>query len=88
MDLQLKDKIVLITGGAKGIGAAVARTCAQERASQLSQTGTQQACDELHGALKAQGFASSFFSMELAPRKTATLSCRKRFQTSITSMPS
>ena len=32
MDLQLKDKVVLISGGAKGIGAAIARGCAREGA--------------------------------------------------------
>jgi L-fucose dehydrogenase len=32
MDLQLKDKIVLVTGGAKGIGAAIVRTAASEGA--------------------------------------------------------
>ena len=32
MDLQLKDKVVLVTGGAKGIGAAIVRTAATEGA--------------------------------------------------------
>jgi NAD(P)-dependent dehydrogenase (short-subunit alcohol dehydrogenase family) len=32
MDLQLKDKVVLITGGAKGIGGAITRGCARESA--------------------------------------------------------
>src|SRR5215468_6186196 len=32
MQLQLKGKIIAITGGAKGIGAAVARACAEEGA--------------------------------------------------------
>ena len=32
MDLQLKDKVVIVTGGAKGIGAAIVRACAAERA--------------------------------------------------------
>jgi L-fucose dehydrogenase len=32
MDLQLKDKVVVITGGAKGIGAAIVRACIAEGA--------------------------------------------------------
>ena len=32
MHLQLENKVIVITGGAKGIGAAVARACAEERA--------------------------------------------------------
>ena len=32
MDLQLKDKVVLVTGGAKGIGEAIVRTLAAEGA--------------------------------------------------------
>ena len=32
MDLQIKDKVVLITGGAKGIGEAISKACAQEGA--------------------------------------------------------
>ncbi len=32
MDLQLKDKVVLVSGGAKGIGAAIVRTVAAEGA--------------------------------------------------------
>jgi L-fucose dehydrogenase len=32
MDLQLKDNVVIVTGGAKGIGAAIAHACAAEGA--------------------------------------------------------
>lgn len=32
MDLQLKDKVIVITGGAQGIGAAVAQACIREGA--------------------------------------------------------
>jgi len=30
MDLQLKDKVIIVTGGAKGIGAAIVQACAAE----------------------------------------------------------
>ena len=32
MDLQLKRKVILVSGGAKGIGAAIVRACAAEGA--------------------------------------------------------
>jgi NAD(P)-dependent dehydrogenase (short-subunit alcohol dehydrogenase family) len=32
MDLQLKDKVIVVTGGAKGIGAGIVRACAAEGA--------------------------------------------------------
>jgi L-fucose dehydrogenase len=32
MDLQLKDKVIIVTGGAKGIGAGIVRACADEGA--------------------------------------------------------
>ena len=37
MDLQLQDKVVLLTGGAKAIGAAIIKTCAQEGADRHAQ---------------------------------------------------
>jgi len=33
MDLQLRDKVIIVTGGAKGIGAGIVRACAAEGAS-------------------------------------------------------
>ena len=32
MDLELKDKVIIVTGGAKGIGAAIVRACSAEGA--------------------------------------------------------
>lgn len=32
MDLQLKDKVIIVTGGARGIGAGIVRACAAEGA--------------------------------------------------------
>jgi L-fucose dehydrogenase len=32
MDLQLKDKVIIVTGGAKGIGAGIVQACAADGA--------------------------------------------------------
>jgi L-fucose dehydrogenase len=47
MDLQLKDKVVIITGGAKGIGAAITRASVREGAIPVIVDRDQQACDKL-----------------------------------------
>jgi L-fucose dehydrogenase len=66
MDLQLKDKVVLVTGGAKGIGAAITRTCAQEGAIAVAVDRDAQASQQLRGELSAQGLEASFIAMDLA----------------------
>lgn len=52
MDLQLKDKIVVVTGGAKGIGRAIVLALAAEGAIPViigrSDSDNQQVVDELH----------------------------------------
>lgn len=55
MDLQLKSKVVLITGGAKGIGAAIARACAEEGAFPVIVDRDAEAARGLEGELSAQG---------------------------------
>jgi L-fucose dehydrogenase len=52
MDLQLNEKVVIITGGAKGIGAAITRTAAREGAIPVIVDRDQQACDELFAELQ------------------------------------
>ncbi len=51
MDLRIKDKVVLVTGGAKGIGAAIARGAAGEGAIPVivdrDENATQKLCEEL-----------------------------------------
>ena len=54
MDLQIKDKVVLITGGAKGIGAAISKACAQEGAVPVVVDRDAGACEALENELRAQ----------------------------------
>jgi L-fucose dehydrogenase len=67
MDLQLKDKVVLITGGAKGIGAAITRTCAQEGGIAVAVDRDASACRQLNDELHAQGLKIGFIAMDLVP---------------------
>ncbi len=59
MDLKLKDKVILITGGAKGIGGAITRGCANEGAIpvilDLDETAGQRLRDELRNSGNACG---------------------------------
>ena len=52
MDLQLKDKVVLITGGAKGIGAAISRAVAAEGAVPVVLDRDEVACATLKNELR------------------------------------
>ena len=65
MDLQLKDKVVIVTGGAKGIGAAIVRACAAEGAVAVivNRPGNEGA--KLQSDLAAQGHKSHLISTEL-----------------------
>lgn len=51
MDLELKDKVVLVTGGAKGIGAAISRALAAEAAIPVIVDRDVEAANALHSQL-------------------------------------
>jgi len=66
MDLQLKGKVVLITGGAKGIGAAIAQACAREGAIPVVVDKDSEAGKQLQSELKKSGGSCAFISADLA----------------------
>jgi L-fucose dehydrogenase len=66
MDLGLKEKVVIVTGGAKGIGAAIVRACGQEGAIPVIVGRGAEAAEELQSELDGHGVISHFIPAELA----------------------
>jgi L-fucose dehydrogenase len=65
MDLQLKDKVVLVTGGAKGIGAAIVRGCISEGALPVIVDKDLDAARQLQSELEKSGKRTGFVPAEL-----------------------
>ena len=55
MDLQLKDKVVIVTGGASGIGAAIVSGAAREGAVAVIVDKSAQAAHEVECAVRKDG---------------------------------
>ncbi len=66
MDLQLKDKVVIVTGGAKGIGAAIVRACAGESAVPVIVDRDAEAAGQLRNELRSQGGTCGAVTTELS----------------------
>ena len=66
MDLQLKDKVVIVTGGAKGIGAAIVRTCAGEGAIPVIVDRDAEAGKQLQSDLQNSGSKCAVIDVDLA----------------------
>jgi L-fucose dehydrogenase len=66
MDLQLKDKIVVVTGGAKGIGGAISTICAQEGAVAVIVDRDTVASQQIHDVLRARGGSAHTLCMDLS----------------------
>src|SRR5437867_2322283 len=74
MDLRLKGKVVLITGGAKGIGAAIVRGCCAEGAIPVIVDRDEKAGEQLQAELRASRLESGLIIAELsAPESCASV---------------
>ncbi len=66
MDLQLTNKVVLITGGAKGIGAAISRGVAREGGVPVIVDRDASAAEQVQAELQRSGATSHSITTELA----------------------
>lgn len=65
MDLQLKDKVIVITGGALGIGAAISEACAQEGAIPVMINRDSEAARDFAAHLRSAGYHCELLTLEL-----------------------
>ena len=72
MDLRLKDKVVLITGGAKGIGAAIARGSTREGAVPVIVDLDADAGKQLQAELRKGGAACGLICANLVPAENCS----------------
>jgi L-fucose dehydrogenase len=69
MDLQLKDKVVLVTGGAKGIGAAIVRACCNEGATPVIVDRDADAGKQLQGEMRGRSSSCELISVDLLTKE-------------------
>jgi L-fucose dehydrogenase len=82
MDLQLRDKIVLVSGGAKGIGAAIVRALAQEGGVPVIVDRDSEATAELQSELRGAGLKASSMIADIGE----TENCRRVVEQAITQL--
>jgi L-fucose dehydrogenase len=74
MDLQLKDKVVIVTGGAKGIGAAIVHACAAEGAIPVIVGRDGEAGKQLQADLRGHGATCGLITVELSTAESCSQS--------------
>jgi len=77
MDLQLKDKVVIVTGGSRGIGAAIVRACAAEGAIPVIVGRDPEAGKEVQDELAKSGAKSGMITVELGTAEACEQSVRQ-----------
>ncbi len=80
MDLQLTGKVVLVTGGGKGIGAAIARACGKEGAVPVIVDRDSSATNELRTELEGAGLRCGTICADL----TMPENCAKAVENAVT----
>src|SRR5258708_7743933 len=81
MDLQLKDKVVIVTGGAKGIGAAIVRACAAEGAIPVIVDRDAEAGKQLQSALQEKGANCTLITVDLETPESSSQSVEQTLKT-------
>jgi L-fucose dehydrogenase len=74
VDLQLKDKVVIVTGGAKGIGAAIVHSLTAEGAIPVIVDRDAEAGRRLQGELQNSGAACGLIAVDLATPESCSQS--------------
>ena len=77
MDLQLKDKVIIVSGGAKGIGAAVVQACAAEGAVPVIVGRDADEGGKLQREIRAQGGRCGLITVELGSAESCEQSVAK-----------
>jgi L-fucose dehydrogenase len=80
MDLQLKDKVVIVTGGAKGIGAAIVRACASEGAIPVIVGRDGAAGQQLQSDLQNSGAVCGLITVDLSTPESCSHSVEQTLQ--------
>src|SRR6266446_6944433 len=79
MDLQLKDKVVLVTGGAKGIGSAIVRAVSREGSIPVVVDNDAEAGGALRAELQAGGAIGDLCVLDLCSAEN----CAKAVETAV-----
>jgi L-fucose dehydrogenase len=82
MDLELTNKVVLITGGAKGIGASIARACGREGAVPVIVDRDAPSCELLQAELRESGVKSHSIPLDVSNPDN----CKKAVEMTVASL--